>query len=149
VASALVNTMQQVGGSIGTAALSTIALTATTSYLAAHHTGPLAPAVAATHGYTVAFAVSAGVFALGVILAITLLPSRQRLVELRAAAAAPVVAPAPAAAPAPAVTEHAATPAADPAPQLADHAIDAIPVALPCCSPVINPASLPAARPAE
>ena len=44
VASALVNTMQQVGGSIGVSALSTIALTATASYLAAHHTGPLAPA---------------------------------------------------------------------------------------------------------
>ena len=85
VASALVNTMQQVGGSIGTSALSTIALTATTSYLAAHHTGPLAPAIAATHGYTTAFAVSAGIFGLGVILAIVLLPSRQRLAELRAA----------------------------------------------------------------
>ena len=43
VASALVNTMQQVGGSIGTSALSTIALTATTSYLAAHDTGPRRP----------------------------------------------------------------------------------------------------------
>src|SRR6202011_2486744 len=102
VASALVNTMQQVGGSIGTALLSTIALTTTTSYLAAHHTGPLAPAIAATHGYTVAFAVSAGIFGLGVILAIVLLPSRQRLAELRAAAAAEALpraaAPAPAAA---------------------------------------------------
>ena len=102
VASALVNTGQQVGGSIGTAALSTIALTASTSYLAAHHTEPLAPAIAATHGYTVAFAVSAGIFALGVILAIVLLPSRQRLAELRAAETAPVAVPAPAAAPAPA-----------------------------------------------
>ena len=35
VASALVNTMQQVGGSIGTSALSTVALTASASYLAA------------------------------------------------------------------------------------------------------------------
>ena len=52
VASALVNTMQQVGGSIGLSALSTVARTATASYLAAHHTGPLAPATAATHGYT-------------------------------------------------------------------------------------------------
>jgi hypothetical protein len=34
VASALVNTVQQVGGSIGTSALSTVALTATASYLA-------------------------------------------------------------------------------------------------------------------
>ena len=88
VASALVNTMQQVGGSIGTSALSTIALTAATSYLAAHHTAPLAPTIAATHGYTTAFAVSAGVFGLGVILAIVLLPSRQRLADLRAAATA-------------------------------------------------------------
>ena len=43
VASALVNTMQQVGGSIGTAALSTVALTATASYLTAHHAGPAGP----------------------------------------------------------------------------------------------------------
>ena len=147
VASALVNTMQQVGGSIGTAALSTIALTATTSYLAAHHTSPLAPAIAATHGYTVAFAVSAGIFGLGVILAIVLLPSRQRLAELRAAAAEaapPAAAPAPAATPA-AAPPYAAASAAGLAPQLEAHAI---PVALICCSPVINPASLPAARPA-
>src|SRR6202453_260319 len=79
VASALVNTMQQVGGSIGTSALSTIALTATTSYLVTRHTGPLAQATAAVHGYTLAFTVSAGLFGLGVILAIALLPSPQRL----------------------------------------------------------------------
>ena len=157
VASALVNTMQQVGGSIGTALLSTIALTATTSYLAAHHTGPQAPAIAATHGYTVAFAVSAGIFGLGVILAIVLLPSRQRLAELRAVAEAvpPAAAPAPAAAgahaaaPVAAPAHAAAAPTADLSPQLEVHAINAIPVALPCCSPVINPASLPAGRPAQ
>jgi EmrB/QacA subfamily drug resistance transporter len=84
VASALVNTMQQVGGSIGTAALSTIALTATTSYLVLHHTGPLAVPTAATHGYTIAFMVSGALFGLGLILALVLLPSRQRLAELRA-----------------------------------------------------------------
>ena len=163
VASALVNTMQQVGGSIGTALLSTIALTATTSYLAAHHTGPLAPAIAATRGYTVAFAVSAGILGLGVILAIVLLPSRQRLAELRAVAAAaaeaaPPATPAPAAtpavapahaAPAHAAPAHAAASVADPAPQLETHAIHAIPVALICCSPVIKPASLPAGRPVQ
>ena len=65
VASALVNTMQQVGGSIGTAALSTVALTATATYLTAHHAGPLAPATAAVHGYIVAFAVSAALFGVG------------------------------------------------------------------------------------
>jgi hypothetical protein len=49
----------------GTATLSTVALTATTSYLAAHHAGRFAAEVAATHGYTVAFTVSAGLFASG------------------------------------------------------------------------------------
>jgi hypothetical protein len=93
VASALVNTMQQVGGSIGTSALSTIALTATASYLVAHHTGRLAAATAATHGYTVAFAVSAGLFGLGVVLAIVLLPSKLRLQQLREAASAGSAAP--------------------------------------------------------
>ena len=88
VASALVNTMQQVGGSVGTAALSTIALTATASYLALHHSGSLALATAATHGYMVAFAVSAGLFGAGVILAVVLLPSKRRLEELRAAPSA-------------------------------------------------------------
>jgi EmrB/QacA subfamily drug resistance transporter len=92
VASALVNTVQQIGGSIGASALSTIAFTASASYLAAHHTGPLAPAIAATHGYTLAFAVSAGVLVLGAVLAVVLLPSRRRLAELRSAAAAAVAA---------------------------------------------------------
>ena len=124
VASALVNTMQQVGGSIGTSALSTIALTATASYLVAHHTGPLAPLTAATHGYTVAFAVSAGIFGLGVILAITLLPSRQRLADLRAAAVtaaeAGTTAAAPAAAPAAAEAGPAGSAPAAPAPAEAE-----------------------------
>src|SRR5260370_27111172 len=54
VASALVNTMQQVGGSIRTSALSTIALSATATYLIGHPTSPPAPAVAATHCDTIA-----------------------------------------------------------------------------------------------
>jgi EmrB/QacA subfamily drug resistance transporter len=94
VASALVNTMQQVGGSIGTAALSTVALTATASYLTVHHTGGLAPAVAAVHGYSVAFTVSAALFAVGALIAFVLLPSRRRLEELRSAAPAVDVVPA-------------------------------------------------------
>jgi hypothetical protein len=88
VASALVNTMQQVGGSIGTAALSTFALTATTRYLAAHPTpAATAAASAATHGYTLAFAISAALFGLGVVLALVLLPSKRRLDQLRSASA--------------------------------------------------------------
>ena len=72
------------------------ALSATASFLVTHHTGRLAPAIAATHGYTVAFAVSAGLFGLGVVLAIVLLPSKQRLQQLReAASAASMTSPAP------------------------------------------------------
>jgi EmrB/QacA subfamily drug resistance transporter len=138
VASALVNTMQQVGGSIGTSALSTIALTATASYLVGHHTSPLAPAIAATHGYTTAFAVSAALLGLGFILAVLLLPSKRRLAELRSAAAA--VAPPAAVAPAPAAAPAAATAAPQPA-------FEAIPVALCSCSPVVNPVTGSAATP--
>jgi EmrB/QacA subfamily drug resistance transporter len=173
VASALVNTMQQVGGSIGTSALSTVALTATASYLVAHHTSPLAPAIAATHGYTVAFAISAALLGAGFILAIVLLPSKRRLDELRAAAvpaaaaparAAPAAAPpaaAPPAAPAPAAAASAppaaapqpasAQPTAAPQPASAqptaalEPGFHAIPVALCSCSPVINRPAVPAA----
>jgi EmrB/QacA subfamily drug resistance transporter len=112
VASALVNTMQQVGGSIGTAALSTIALTTAATYLALHHSGSLAPAIAATHGYTVAFRTSAILFGIGVVLAVVLLPSKRRLEQLRTAATADVTAAGtPADVPAAALEDQAATPA--------------------------------------
>jgi MFS family permease len=131
VASALVNTMQQVGGSIGLSALSTVALTATASFLVAHHTGPLAPATAAVHGYTTAFAVATAILGLGVIVAIVLLPSRRRIAEPGTAAAEPAAA---AAEPTLAVEP---TPAAEsqPAPR---PATEAIPGALCSCSPVIH-----------
>ncbi len=114
VASALVNTMQQVGGSIGTAALSTVALTATTTYLAVHHAGPLAPATAAVHGYTVAFTVSAVLFGVGAVVAALLVPSRRRLEELRALAQTADAAPAIGQAPAESLTADGAIPAAEP-----------------------------------
>lgn len=59
VASALVNTTQQVGGSLGTALLNTVAATAATSYLAGHAKSLAAVQSAAVHGYTTAFTVSA------------------------------------------------------------------------------------------
>ncbi|HEY4462655.1 MAG TPA: MFS transporter [Streptosporangiaceae bacterium] len=124
VASALVNTMQQVGGSIGISILSTIAASATASYLAAHHTGAQALAAAATQGYTVAFAISAGLLGFGAVLAIVMLPSRRRLTELSEGAA---LTPAP--------QPGAAAPAEGPATQLQ---VKIMPVALVCCSPVID-----------
>ncbi len=53
VASALVNTTQQIGGSLGTALLNTIAASATVHYLSSH--GAHSGAAANVHGYTVAF----------------------------------------------------------------------------------------------
>ena len=63
VASAMVNTCQQVGGSIGTALLNTIAASALSSYLLAHGHSPTATADATVHSYVVAFWVSAAIFA--------------------------------------------------------------------------------------
>jgi EmrB/QacA subfamily drug resistance transporter len=63
-ASALVNTMQQVGGSLGVAFLNTIATSATASYAVAH--GGLSPA-AVVHGFTSAFAISVGVLVVAVV----------------------------------------------------------------------------------
>src|SRR5690242_6939129 len=67
VASAMVNTGQQIGGSIGTAVLSTFAATATTNYLSGKAASPDVLAQAAVHGYTTAFWISAGIFAAGAV----------------------------------------------------------------------------------
>jgi EmrB/QacA subfamily drug resistance transporter len=75
VASALVNTNQQVGGSIGTALLNTIAASALTSYVLTHGHSPLALADAAVHSYVVAFWVSAGIFATSAVVCALVLPS--------------------------------------------------------------------------
>ena len=68
VASATANTAQQVGGSLGTALLNTIAASATASYLASGHAGSLAPAAALVHGYTVATAWGAGILGVAALL---------------------------------------------------------------------------------
>ncbi|MEN2736527.1 MFS transporter [Microbacterium sp. X-17] len=89
VASALVNTSQQVGGSIGTALLNTLAATALTDYLSAHL--PPTPHViqeAAVHSYSTAYWWSAGFFAFGAVLS-ALLYRRRRPVVAATAANAP------------------------------------------------------------
>jgi EmrB/QacA subfamily drug resistance transporter len=68
VASAMVSTMQQVGGSIGTALLSSIFASAASSYAEDRAPTPQVLGDAAVHGYTVAFWVAAGIFALGALL---------------------------------------------------------------------------------
>jgi EmrB/QacA subfamily drug resistance transporter len=92
VASALVNTMQQVGGSIGVALLSTFSATAATSFVASHG-GPASAtlAAAAVHGYTTAFWWSAGIFFFGALFSGTLLRSGTQVQE-HAPAGAPAMA---------------------------------------------------------
>ena len=75
VASALVNTNQQVGGSIGTALLNTLAASALTSYVLAHGRGPLVLAQAAVHSYVVGFWVSAAILAGSAVVCALVLPS--------------------------------------------------------------------------
>jgi EmrB/QacA subfamily drug resistance transporter len=67
VASALVNTSQQIGGSIGTALLNTLATSAISAYAASHAPSQALMAHATLHGYTVAFGWSAGIFVVGAV----------------------------------------------------------------------------------
>jgi EmrB/QacA subfamily drug resistance transporter len=75
VASAMVNTSQQVGGSIGTALLSTLAVSATTDYVITHGPG----AQAAVEGYVTAFWWAAAIFAVGALATGALLRSDARV----------------------------------------------------------------------
>ncbi|MDI3407357.1 MFS transporter [Streptomyces sp. B-S-A6] len=80
VTSATVNTSQQVGGSIGTALLNTIATTSTTAYVAAHLRDPAerarVVAEGTVHGYTVAIWWAAGIMLLAGIVAGLMVTSR-------------------------------------------------------------------------
>jgi EmrB/QacA subfamily drug resistance transporter len=82
VASALVNTTQQVGSSLGTALLNTIAASAAATFIASHaHSVPEARA-AVVHGYTTAFSVSAIMLLLAAAAAAALIQaSRHDVVE--------------------------------------------------------------------
>jgi EmrB/QacA subfamily drug resistance transporter len=73
VTSATLNTAQQVGGSIGTALLNTIATTSSAAYVTAHLTHPaqrtLVMREGVVHGYTVAIWCAAGIMLLAALLA--------------------------------------------------------------------------------
>ena len=69
VASAMVNTSQQIGGSIGTALLNSLATTAAAHYLSGKNAASQAvQANAAIHSYTTAFWWAAGIFAAGAVI---------------------------------------------------------------------------------
>lgn len=81
VTSAMTNTSQQIGASIGTALLNTIAATATASYLVSHRRIGDEVARATVHGYATASAWAAGIFVLAALVAgllINVHPGRQR-----------------------------------------------------------------------
>ncbi|WP_406101781.1 MFS transporter [Streptomyces sp. NBC_01003] len=72
VASAMVNTSQQVGGSIGTALLNTLATSAAASYLVGRPPGPQTQAQAAMESYSTAYRWSALFFAVGLVVTFVL-----------------------------------------------------------------------------
>jgi EmrB/QacA subfamily drug resistance transporter len=74
IASAMVNTSQQVGGSVGTALLSTIFASSAASFASSHLPRPGLQAAATVHGYTTAFWWAAGIFAVGLLVALLVLP---------------------------------------------------------------------------
>jgi EmrB/QacA subfamily drug resistance transporter len=69
VGSAMINTSQQVGGSVGLSILSIVYASAVGRSVAANHN----LAIASVHGSTVAFAASAGVFAVGAVISALML----------------------------------------------------------------------------
>ncbi|MEU1350397.1 MFS transporter [Streptomyces sp. NPDC005795] len=80
VASAMVNTSQQVGGAIGTALLNTVAASATTAYLTAHAAGATTPAAqkllraqAMVDGYSSATWWAVGILVLAAGIALTMI----------------------------------------------------------------------------
>ncbi len=72
VASAMINTVQQIGGSIGTALLSSFAASAATDYLKGKQVTPLVQAQAALESYHTVFWWSTGFFVLAAVVAAVL-----------------------------------------------------------------------------
>jgi predicted MFS family arabinose efflux permease len=74
LASALLNTMQQVGGALGLAILATIAIDATKSKLLSLHQGTSAAMkLATTHGYATAFIYAAGIAFISLLISIVVI----------------------------------------------------------------------------
>jgi EmrB/QacA subfamily drug resistance transporter len=73
VASAMVNTTQQIGGTMGTAVFSSVYATAVSTYLVSAHS----LAAATVYGYTTAFGAAAGVFFVGAFIAATVYTGRR------------------------------------------------------------------------
>ncbi len=85
VASAGVNTAQQIGASIGTALLNTIATSTTADYLDSHSPSPVVAKQAAVEGFAAAGAWAAGIMLVGALIVAVLMntsrPSHQTVAE--------------------------------------------------------------------
>ena len=84
VASAVVNTTQQIGGSLGTALLSTVAYTAFADFVTDRAAGltdpnglPALVGEASVHGYGIAFRWAAGLFALAIVIALVVIRAKK------------------------------------------------------------------------
>jgi EmrB/QacA subfamily drug resistance transporter len=78
VASAVLNSTQQIGGSLGTALLNTFYASAVSSYVVAHHLPPSAfNPLAAIHGYHVAFWIGVGLIAAAFVAVLILVNARK------------------------------------------------------------------------
>jgi EmrB/QacA subfamily drug resistance transporter len=86
VASATVNTMQQVGGSIGTALFSTLAASSATDYIKDHQPPTqLTAAKAALHSYSTAYWWAAGFFVIGLVISLLLYRKGSPMRQMQAA----------------------------------------------------------------
>jgi MFS family permease len=81
VASAMINTSQQIGGSIGTALLNSLAASATANYLLHRSPTALAKNHAALHGDIVVFTVAAAILAAGALVAALVYPNGKVAVD--------------------------------------------------------------------
>jgi EmrB/QacA subfamily drug resistance transporter len=84
IASGLINTTQQVGGSIGVAAATTIAATYTSRFVSDHPGTAQTAGAALTHGFSVAFYVLAAVAAIGALASALIVESKPASAELEA-----------------------------------------------------------------
>lgn len=90
VASAMVNTTQQVGGSLGTALLNTVAASATAAYLVTHAHSPATLQAAQVHGYSVGFLVGAVCLSIAALSAIFLVTASRADIAAAGSAVPPV-----------------------------------------------------------